>query len=94
MKGEFDSLLSWPFKQKVTLMLIDQSGKKNHIIDVFKSDPHSSSFKRPEGEMNIASGCPRFVSHTQLENPRNACYIKDDTIFIKVAVDLTDLEEL
>lgn len=94
MKGEFDSLLSWPFKQKVTLMLIDQSGKKNHIIDVFKADPHSSSFKRPEGEMNIASGCPRFVSHTQMENPKNACYIKDDTIFIKVAVDLTDLEEL
>ncbi|XP_066451706.1 TNF receptor-associated factor 5 isoform X2 [Eleutherodactylus coqui] len=94
MRGEFDSLLSWPFKQKVTLMLIDQSGKKNHIIDVFKADPHSSSFKRPEGEMNIASGCPRFVSHTQLENPKNACYVKEDTIFIKVAVDLTDLEEL
>ncbi|KAG8584332.1 hypothetical protein GDO81_008778 [Engystomops pustulosus] len=94
MRGEFDSLLSWPFKQKVTLMLIDQSGKKNHIVDVFKADPHSSSFKRPEGEMNIASGSPRFVSHAQLENPRNACYIKDDTIFIKVAVDLTDLEEL
>ncbi|KAM4043345.1 TNF receptor-associated factor 5 isoform 1-T3 [Anomaloglossus baeobatrachus] len=94
MKGEFDSLLSWPFKQKVTLMLIDQSGKKNHFIDVFKADPHSSSFKRPEGETNIASGCPRFVSHFQIENPKNACYIKEDTIFIKVAVDLTDLEEL
>ncbi|XP_063774336.1 TNF receptor-associated factor 5 [Pseudophryne corroboree] len=94
MKGEFDSLLSWPFKQKVTLMLLDQSGKRNHILDVFKSDPYSSSFKRPEGEMNIASGCPRFVSHAQLENPRNGCYIKDDTLFIKVAVDLTDLDEL
>ncbi|XP_069624650.1 TNF receptor-associated factor 5 [Ranitomeya imitator] len=94
MRGEFDSLLSWPFKQKVTLMLIDQSGKKNHMVDVFKADPHSSSFKRPEGETNIASGCPRFVSHTQIENPKNACFIKDDTIFIKVAVDLTDLEEL
>ncbi|XP_075451815.1 TNF receptor-associated factor 5 isoform X2 [Ascaphus truei] len=94
MKGEFDSLLSWPFKQKVTLMLLDQSGKKNHIVDVFKADPHSSSFKRPEGDMNIASGCPRFVSHSQLENPKSGCYIKDDTLFIKVAVDLTDLEEL
>ncbi|XP_077341855.1 TNF receptor-associated factor 5 isoform X1 [Lithobates pipiens] len=94
MKGDFDSLLSWPFKQKVTLMLLDQSGKKNNIVDVFKADPHSSSFKRPEGEMNIASGCPRFVSHNQLENPRNGCYIKDDTLFIKVVVDLTDLEEL
>ncbi|KAM9315656.1 TNF receptor-associated factor 5 [Gastrophryne carolinensis] len=94
MKGEFDSLLPWPFKQKVTLMLLDQSGKKNHIIDVFKADPHSSSFKRPEGEMNIASGCPRFVSHAMLESPKNCCYIKDDTLFIKVVVDLTDLEEL
>uniref|UniRef100_A0A8C5PEP9 TNF receptor-associated factor n=1 Tax=Leptobrachium leishanense TaxID=445787 RepID=A0A8C5PEP9_9ANUR len=94
LKGDFDSLLPWPFKQKVTLILLDQSGKKNHIIDVFKADPNSSSFKRPEGEMNIASGCPRFVSHQQLENPKCGCYIKDDTLFVKVAVDLTDLEEL
>ncbi|KAG8443597.1 hypothetical protein GDO86_008950 [Hymenochirus boettgeri] len=94
MKGEFDSLLAWPFKQKVTLMMLDQSGRKNHITDVFRADPHSSSFKRPDNEMNIASGCPRFVSHVQLENPKNACYIKDDTLFIKVTVDLTDLEEL
>ncbi|XP_063297522.1 TNF receptor-associated factor 5 [Pelobates fuscus] len=94
MKGEFDSLLPWPFKQKVTMMLLDQSGKRNHIVDVFKADPNSSSFKRPEGEMNIASGCPRFVSHPQLENPKNGCYLKDNTLFIKVAVDLTDLEEL
>ncbi|KAG8430881.1 hypothetical protein GDO86_019817 [Hymenochirus boettgeri] len=94
MKGEYDSLLAWPFKQKVTLMMLDQSGRKNHITDVFRADPHSSSFKRPDNEMNIASGCPRFVSHVQLENPKNACYIKDDTLFIKVTVDLTDLEEL
>ncbi|XP_066477773.1 TNF receptor-associated factor 5 [Tiliqua scincoides] len=93
MRGEFDSLLPWPFKQKVTLMLLDQSGKKNHIVETFKADPHSSSFKRPEGEMNIASGCPRFVAHSVLENTKNT-YIKDDTIFLKVVVDLTDLEEL
>ncbi|KAE8600560.1 hypothetical protein XENTR_v10013311 [Xenopus tropicalis] len=93
MKGEFDSILLWPFKQKVTLMLLDQSGKKNHITDVFRADPNSSSFKRPDSEMNIASGCPRFASHAQLENPKNGCYIKDDTLFIKIVVDLTDLEE-
>ncbi|XP_053568374.1 TNF receptor-associated factor 5 isoform X2 [Bombina bombina] len=94
MKGEFDSLLSWPFKQKVTLMILDQSGKKNNITYVFKSDPNSSSFKRPENDMNIGTGCPRFVSHSQLENPKNGCYIKDDTLFVKIAVDLTGLEEL
>lgn len=93
MRGEFDSLLPWPFKQKVTLMLLDQSGKKNHIMEVFRADPNSSSFKRPDGEMNIASGCPRFVAHTVLENTKNT-YIRDDTLFLKVVVDLTDLEEL
>nr|XP_034967160.1 TNF receptor-associated factor 5 isoform X2 [Zootoca vivipara]XP_034967161.1 TNF receptor-associated factor 5 isoform X2 [Zootoca vivipara]XP_034967162.1 TNF receptor-associated factor 5 isoform X2 [Zootoca vivipara]XP_034967163.1 TNF receptor-associated factor 5 isoform X2 [Zootoca vivipara]XP_034967164.1 TNF receptor-associated factor 5 isoform X2 [Zootoca vivipara] len=93
MRGEFDSLLPWPFKQKVTLMLLDQSGKKHHITETFKADPHSSSFKRPEGEMNVASGCPRFVAHTVLENAKNT-YIRDDTLFLKVVVDLTDLEEL
>lgn len=93
MRGEFDSLLLWPFKQKVTLMLLDQSGKKNHIMEVFRADPNSSSFKRPDGEMNIASGCPRFVPHAVLENTKNT-YIRDDTLFLKVVVDLTDLEEL
>lgn len=93
MRGEFDSLLLWPFKQKVTLMLLDQSGKKNHIVEVFRADPNSSSFKRPDGEMNIASGCPRFVPHTVLESTKNT-YIRDDTLFLKVVVDLTDLEEL
>ncbi|XP_025219092.1 TNF receptor-associated factor 5 isoform X3 [Theropithecus gelada] len=92
MRGEFDSLLQWPFRQRVTLMLLDQSGKKN-IMETFKPDPNSSSFKRPDGEMNIASGCPRFVAHSVLENAKNA-YIKDDTLFLKVAVDLTDLEDL
>lgn len=93
MRGEFDSLLQWPFRQRVTLMLLDQSGKKNHIMETFKADPNSSSFKRPDGEMNIASGCPRFVAHSTLESAKNT-YIKDDTLFLKVAVDLTDLEDL
>lgn len=93
MRGEFDSLLPWPFRQRVTLMLLDQSGKKNHIMETFKADPNSSSFQKPDGEMNIASGCPRFVAHPTLEHSKNA-YIKDDTLFFKVAVDLTDLEEL
>nr|XP_014345366.1 PREDICTED: TNF receptor-associated factor 5 [Latimeria chalumnae] len=94
MRGEYDSLLPWPFKQKVTLMLLDQSGNKNHISETFKADPTSSSFKKPTGEMNIASGCPKFVNHDTLENPKNATYIKEDVLFIKVIVDVADLEEL
>uniref|UniRef100_A0A3B3RTN9 MATH domain-containing protein n=1 Tax=Paramormyrops kingsleyae TaxID=1676925 RepID=A0A3B3RTN9_9TELE len=81
MRGEYDALLPWPFKQKVTLMLMDQGPARKHLGDAFKPDPNSSSFRRPVAEMNIASGCPLFVAQTVLEN---GTYIKEDTIFIKV----------
>ncbi|XP_014344042.2 TNF receptor-associated factor 3 isoform X1 [Latimeria chalumnae] len=90
MRGEYDALLPWPFKQKVTLMLLDQGSTRRHLGDAFKPDPNSSSFKRPTGEMNIASGCPLFVAQTVLES---GPYIKDDTIFIKVIVDTSDLPD-
>lgn len=90
MRGEYDALLPWPFRQKVTLMLMDQGPAHKHLGDAFKPDPNSSSFRRPTGEMNIASGCPLFVAQTVLEN---GTYIKDDTIFIKVTVDTSDLPD-
>uniref|UniRef100_A0A669E092 TNF receptor-associated factor n=1 Tax=Oreochromis niloticus TaxID=8128 RepID=A0A669E092_ORENI len=91
MRGEYDALLPWPFKQKVTLMLMDQGPSRKHLGDAFKPDPNSSSFRRPVAEMNIASGCPLFVSQNVLET---GTYIKDDTIFIKVTVDTSDLPDL
>ncbi|XP_054653693.1 TNF receptor-associated factor 3 isoform X2 [Dunckerocampus dactyliophorus] len=90
MRGEYDALLPWPFKQKVTLMLMDQGASRKHLGDAFKPDPNSSSFRRPAAEMNIASGCPLFVSQSVLES---GSYIKDDTIFIKVTVDTSDLPD-
>uniref|UniRef100_UPI00398F1B07 TNF receptor-associated factor 2-like n=1 Tax=Pristiophorus japonicus TaxID=55135 RepID=UPI00398F1B07 len=88
MKGNYDGLLRWPFKQKVTLMLMDQSNRE-HIIDAFRPDVSSSSFQRPVGEMNIASGCPLFCPLSKLDSKNN--YTREDGIFIKAIVDLTDL---
>uniref|UniRef100_A0A8C4HQ89 TNF receptor-associated factor n=1 Tax=Dicentrarchus labrax TaxID=13489 RepID=A0A8C4HQ89_DICLA len=56
MRGEYDALLPWPFKQKVTLMLMDQGPSRKHLGDAFKPDPNSSSFRRPAAEMNIRPG--------------------------------------
>lgn len=64
-------------------MLMDQGPSRKHLGDAFKPDPNSSSFRRPVAEMNIASGCPLFVSQSVLET---GSYIKDDTIFIKVSL--------
>ena len=87
MKGEYDALLPWPFSQMVTLMLVDQN-KKKHIIQCFKPEPSSSSFWRPQSEMNVASGCPKFAPLSVLSDPN---YVQEDTIFFKVIVDTTGL---
>ncbi|XP_077986525.1 TNF receptor-associated factor 2-like isoform X2 [Glandiceps talaboti] len=89
MKSTFDALLRWPFRQKVTLMWLDQNNRE-HVIDAFRPDPTSSSFKRPTQDMNIASGCPLFMPISQLDSPRHA-YIKDDVAFLKIIVDTSDL---
>ncbi|XP_030631320.1 TNF receptor-associated factor 2 [Chanos chanos] len=88
MRGQSDALLKWPFNQKVTLMLLDQSNRE-HIIDAFRPDVASSSFQRPISEMNIASGCPLFCPLAKLDGKNS--YVRDDTIFIKAIVDLTGL---
>ena len=91
MRGPFDALLVWPFKQKVTLTLINQAGKK-HVTDSFRPDPHSSSFQRPgRKEMNIASGCPMFI---RVEHLLNGGFIKDDCIFLRIVVDTSDLPKV
>ncbi|XP_063172601.1 TNF receptor-associated factor 2 isoform X2 [Candoia aspera] len=88
MKGPSDSLLRWPFNQKVTLMLLDQNNRE-HVIDAFRPDVTSSSFQRPISDMNIASGCPLFCPLSKMEAKNS--YVRDDTIFIKAIVDLTGL---
>ncbi|TSO77763.1 TNF receptor-associated factor 2 [Bagarius yarrelli] len=85
MKGEYDPLLSWPFKHKVTFFLIDQN-QREHVIDTFRPDLTSVSFQRPVSDMNVASGCPLFCPLAKLHSLKHA-YCKDDTLFIKCVVD-------
>ena len=87
MRGEYDALLPWPFVQKVHFRLIDQD-KIRDTYDAFRPEPNSSSFKRPTSDMNIASGCPTFISHAGL---REGGYIRNDIMFIKITVDMGNL---
>ena len=86
LRGEYDAILRWPFRQKVTFMLFDQDNVQ-HVIKAFRPDPNSPSFQRPRRETNIASGCPMFCSLTELNNH---AYVRDDTMFLKIIVDITD----
>ena len=92
MRGPYDPLLPWPFRQKVTLTLLNQTGKK-HVTDHFRPDPHSSSFQRPgnKREMNIASGCPMFI---RIEHLLSGGFVKDDAAYIRIVVDTSDLPKI
>ena len=86
MRGEYDALLSWPFRQAVTLVLVDQN-KQRDIVQSFRPEPTSSSFQRPRNEMNVASGCPMFAPLSVLDN---SSFVKDDTMFLKYKINTTN----
>ncbi|NXX46754.1 TRAF2 factor, partial [Tricholaema leucomelas] len=85
MKGDYDALLPWPFRHKVTFMLLDQNNRE-HIIDAFRPDLTSASFQRPVNQMNVASGCPMFLPLSKLQSPKYA-YVKEDTLFLKCIIE-------
>ena len=87
MKGEYDALLPWPFRHKISLVLLDQ-GHHKHIVQTFKPTPDLPSFMRPQSEMSVASGCPQFAPLQVLNDPR---YVKDDVMFIKCIVDVSSV---
>ena len=84
MRGQYDPILTWPFPFKVMLMMLDQTGS-DHIVDGFRPDPSSSSFRRPITDMNVASGMPVFCPVTQVDS-FSSKYVKDDTMFIKIVI--------
>ena len=90
LRGEYDSVLSFPFNYKVTFALLDQSGQQRHIIDSFRPDPKSNSFQRPALSMNIASGIPKFFPISMIQQDGNS-YVQDDTMFIRVIIDFDNL---
>ena len=93
MKGDHDQLLKWPFKQKVTFMLLDQSPSEmqQNLIEVFQ--PKAKAFKRPQSEMNVHMCIQKFCSLATLQSPQRE-YIKDDIMFIKIDVDCKNLQEI
>ena len=88
MRSEYDNLLTWPFKQSVRFTLVNQANPEASISETFVSDLQSPSFQKPDGEMNIASGFPKFAKQAVL-NDEN--FTLGNTIFIKAQVNLTGI---
>ena len=89
MRSEHDNLLPWPFKQSVRFTLINQKNPSASIKEAFSPDVSSSSFKKPQSEMNVASGFPKFARQSVLQDEE---VTMGNTIFIKCQVDTAGLK--
>ncbi|XP_068718085.1 TNF receptor-associated factor 4-like [Montipora capricornis] len=84
MKGDFDSILKWPFAKQVTITLIDQHENLNDTENITKTirgnQEQQTWNSRPCKGTNKDRGFSNFVSHDVLMKRR---YIVDDIIFIQ-----------
>ena len=88
----FSSPITTVPNYKVTFCLYDQTTAQRHIIESFRPDIKSKNFQRPQWEMIIASGIPKLIPLTMIEQEGNP-YVRDDSMFIKVMVDFGDMRK-
>ncbi len=93
MRGNYDPILVWPFQYKITFFLYDQTGAQRHIIDSFRPDIKSNSFQQPRSDMNIASGIPKFLPLSIIQQQDNP-YVRDDCMFIRCMVDFGSIPKM
>ena len=90
-RGNFDTLLRWPFSQRVTMTILDQlSGRHNDVTEMLRPDRSSTVLQRPTGDSTAATGFPKFLPLTSLDNPQSV-FVRENAMFIRIAVDCRDI---
>ena len=93
LQGQYDDILPWPFKQKVTITLIDQQPNLSLRRNIqMTSLPRNNSqlsrqcYSKPSelSPRNVAFGFSKFISQERLKTRR---FLVNDTIFVCVEVD-------
>lgn len=91
MKGKYDNLLCWPFRQKIKFTLLNQRDdfdKRKNIVVEMDPDVSLDGYKKPIEWKNTGVGIWKFVSHEMVNSED---FIVDDTLFVKVEVEPFDL---
>ena len=84
MKSEYDDILQWPFQKKIKFRLINQKDRSKDHVEQMSPSKDSSSFQKPTKDMNIASGCPLFISLDRLQ-PEG--FLKNGNLFLEVKIE-------
>ncbi len=91
ISGEFDPVLVWPIKPVYTFMLLDQnhdaSQRHNHTRTRDLSIKHGGIDRPKKEDKSVIVGFDDFINHEELEKKN---FLVDDSIFIRVLVDVPD----
>ena len=85
MMGKYDNIeVRWPFTQRITLSILDQSGAKRHISRSMQAKPNLSAFQKPTDAISC-TGCGflKFASIEEVFSPHDQ-YVKDDKLLLKI----------
>ena len=86
VQGKHDSWLKWPLLGSVTITLLNQlEDKSHHTATVTLIKWHDARVGKDWGKMN-------FIRHSQLgyDPVKNVQYLRDDTLYFRVAVTVDD----
>ena len=87
MKGDYDAILPWPFREQVTFRVIDQQpdfAQRKNIVAVVGPNETPGFCCRPTLEQNPKLlGCASLISHKVLKTRR---YVQHNTLFLQVEV--------
>ncbi|XP_044175461.1 TNF receptor-associated factor 6-like [Acropora millepora] len=88
MKGDYDSILGWPFTGRITLSILDQSEGteyRQHISESLIAKPNLLAFQRPTAPRNYKGyGYVEFAPIEHIHVPR---YVKNNTMLIRIQID-------
>lgn len=87
MQGEWDDILTWPFRGKIVLSVLDQNpvaDQRQHAVETLVSKPMLAAFQRPTTHRNHKGF--GYMEYVPLEVLDNSTYVVNDTLILKAQV--------
>ena len=84
LKGKYDDAINWPLVGKVTFEILNQLEDKNHEIIIVEMDKEDNTV--------VGSCWGNGIAHSELSHDpiKNTQYLKDNTLYFRVSVDIPD----
>lgn len=91
MASTNDSVLPWPFKWRVSMVLVNQQQPGQYLIEEqFDPTSTSSTYQKPN-KRNKGTGFPMFAKHDIVESPN--CLV-NDCIVIQIRADSQAIQDV